>query len=68
MCSLPALPNIWGVKGPAASPSLLIITSKCLSIGGVRSPYYEKKIYNCMLIIDKERTIIMDNRVNHLRR
>ena len=67
MCSLPALPNIWGVKGAAASPSLLIITSTCLSIGGVRSLYYEKKIYNCMLINHKERRVIMDNRVKHIR-
>ena len=39
MCSLPAFPNIWGVIGAAASPSLFTITSKCLSIGGVRSWY-----------------------------
>lgn len=54
MCSLPALPNIWGAAGAATMPYRLIITSICLSIGLILSMYCKTKTkygYSLLLLI-----------------
>ena len=40
MCSMPALPNIWGAPGAFAKPRNSTMSLKCLSIGLVRSVYF----------------------------
>ena len=40
MCSLPALPNIWAIRGPWARPTSSAIIIICLSMGFFLSVYW----------------------------
>lgn len=44
ICSLPAFPKICGVAGALSKPLVSIMTSKCLSIGLVRSVHWNFKL------------------------